>query len=572
MDKEKKFNFLAEESQQGFWVDSQELTQNTQRQTAKTETARKEEIANKLRAENERLLKEGQPEEKREMVIHGATLHCPYAQSEGKLKVTSNEILLQDRICATEGDGNNMINLKFSGVCNHPKWGDKKPACQSVINLSPWQNLGKTVIQEQRVLVKESYISCNPSPNTAVASPIPQVKSIMENKINTKSTYFLFLDSKTNAPIYNLKIYIKFSENKILNFTTNNSGYIEINSNIKGTYTLLNSKHPEITKEISNLYYKNFFNVVKYEKADISYLKKFTKKNTYKTKKGLLPFASVKIQSGDSLEIFTMKSQLGSNNRGDLLFRFNWGNPIKDTYYNFDFGTEGIIFKPLLNFFIGKLEERVTHIFYLTDEIKRSSLSQKILNSANIVRRNIWSKINMNNYNIINPKLINPKRSKLEFDCNYHTIVIHNSGNKLSTKVNEVEKLHIVENNWEDIGYHYIIGRKENGESNIYEGRPLIFKGSHAGGLNSGKLGVLVEGDFEHQWWDFDDDVEPEQLKLLEKLIGVLIKNIPTIKNLVGHSDVIGKSAEDTCPGEELYKYLPKLRSKFKLSNKIINS
>lgn len=178
MDKEKKFNFLAEESEQGFWGDSQELTQNTQRQTAKTETARKEEIANKLRAENERLLKEGQPEEKREMVIHGATLHCPYAQSEGKLKVTSNEILLQDRICATEGDGNNMINLKFSGVCNHPKWGDKKPACQSVINLSPWQNLGKTVIQEQRVLVKESYISCNPSPNTAVAKPIPTVNKI----------------------------------------------------------------------------------------------------------------------------------------------------------------------------------------------------------------------------------------------------------------------------------------------------------------------------------------------------------------------------------------------------------
>lgn len=178
MDKEKKFNFLAEESEQGFWGDSQELTQNTQRQTAKTETARKEEIANKLRADNERLLKEGQPEEKREMVIHGATLHCPYAQSEGKLKVTSNEILLQDRICATEGDGNNMINLKFSGVCNHPKWGDKKPACQSVINLSPWQNLGKTVIQEQRVLVKESYISCNPSPNTAVAKPIPTVNKI----------------------------------------------------------------------------------------------------------------------------------------------------------------------------------------------------------------------------------------------------------------------------------------------------------------------------------------------------------------------------------------------------------
>lgn len=178
MDKEKKFTFLAEEPEQGFWVDSKELTQSTQRQNEKTETARKEEIANKLRAENDKLLKEGLPEEKREMVIHGAILYCPYAQAEGKLKVTSNEILLQDRICATEGDGNNMINLQFPGLCNHPKWGDKKPACQSVINLTPWQNLGKTLVQEQRVLVKESYISCNPSPNTAVAKPIPTVEKI----------------------------------------------------------------------------------------------------------------------------------------------------------------------------------------------------------------------------------------------------------------------------------------------------------------------------------------------------------------------------------------------------------
>ncbi|CVK15607.1 protein of unknown function (DUF4280) [Apibacter mensalis] len=178
MDKEKKFTFLAEESEQGFWVDSKELTQSTQRQNEKTETAQKEEIANKLRAENDKLLKEGLPEEKREMVIHGAILYCPYAQAEGKLKVTSNEILLQDRICATEGDGNNMINLQFPGLCNHPKWGDKKPACQSVINLTPWQNLGKTLVQEQRVLVKESYISCNPSPNTAVAKPIPTVEKI----------------------------------------------------------------------------------------------------------------------------------------------------------------------------------------------------------------------------------------------------------------------------------------------------------------------------------------------------------------------------------------------------------
>ncbi len=107
------------------------------------------------------------------MVINGATLKCPYAQKEGTLKVTSNELKLQDQLWATEGDGCNMVNLQFPGVCNHPKWGSNKPACMGVINLSPWQNVGTTTVQEQKVLVKESYITCNPTPNAATAKPIP---------------------------------------------------------------------------------------------------------------------------------------------------------------------------------------------------------------------------------------------------------------------------------------------------------------------------------------------------------------------------------------------------------------
>jgi hypothetical protein len=107
----------------------------------------------RLREERDREENEDSPLEKRMMVIDGATLNCPYAQGEGKLKVTSNELSLQDQLWATEGDGNNMVNLQFPGVCNHPKWGDKKPPCMSVINLGPWQNVGTTIVQEQRVLV-----------------------------------------------------------------------------------------------------------------------------------------------------------------------------------------------------------------------------------------------------------------------------------------------------------------------------------------------------------------------------------------------------------------------------------
>jgi len=141
---------------------------------------------NQKRAERQRKDVEDSPSEKREVVMHGAKLKCEYAQGLGKLVVTSNELQLQDKLWATQGDGNNMINLQFKGTCGHPKWPAKNiqpPPCMSVIKLSPWEKLGETIVQDQKVLVKESCITCNPDFNTAKASAIPQVASI-ERKLN----------------------------------------------------------------------------------------------------------------------------------------------------------------------------------------------------------------------------------------------------------------------------------------------------------------------------------------------------------------------------------------------------
>lgn len=146
------------------------------------------------RAEKQKKANEDSPSEKREMVIHGATLKCPYAQAPGKLKVTSNEINLQDKLFATKGDGNNMVNLQFKGTCGHPKWPAQNtppPPCMSVIKLSPWQNLGTSIVQEQTVLVKESFITCDPVANVAVAKPIPKAASIKTSIENDKPTIVL---------------------------------------------------------------------------------------------------------------------------------------------------------------------------------------------------------------------------------------------------------------------------------------------------------------------------------------------------------------------------------------------
>lgn len=161
------------------------------------------------RAEKEKKSSEDSPAEKREMVLHGAELKCPYAQGPGELKVTSNEINLQDKIFATKGDGNNMVNLQFKGTCGHPKWPARNmspPPCMSVIKLSPWQNLGTSVIQEQTALVKESFINCDPEFNAASPSAIPQAASI-KSEIQTNDSpkildaYFVKWTSEKGTPV-----------------------------------------------------------------------------------------------------------------------------------------------------------------------------------------------------------------------------------------------------------------------------------------------------------------------------------------------------------------------------------
>jgi hypothetical protein len=112
--------------------------------------------------------------EGREMVINGAILNCPYAQMPGNLIVTSNSLKLQDQLWATEGDDENMANLQFPGICGHPKFANQTPPpCMAVINLiGGWQNVGTTIVQEQKVLIKNSYIMCDPTPNVRIMPPI----------------------------------------------------------------------------------------------------------------------------------------------------------------------------------------------------------------------------------------------------------------------------------------------------------------------------------------------------------------------------------------------------------------
>jgi hypothetical protein len=144
-----------------------------------------------------------------------------------------------------------------------------------------------------------------------------------------------------------------------------------------------------------------------------------------------------------------------------------------------------------------------------------------------------------------------------------HTIVIHHEGNNQSYDVQAVQRLHMWGRGWWDIGYHFIIGPP----GTIYEGRDIRVRGSHVDLKNTGRIGVLLLGDFEPGpvfsicgitiYKDIDDPGPTSQqvqsalslIRWLDYLYG--------IDEVVGHRDL----NETECPGQYCLIYIPRFNA-----------
>ncbi len=93
-------------------------------------------------------------------VCNGAIIKCPLCSNpQGKLLVTSTQILIQDKPWATEADKGKM-NLQFQGTCT--KFTNNPPPCIGVINVAQWQNVAEGVtVDGNAPLLEDSTIMCN---------------------------------------------------------------------------------------------------------------------------------------------------------------------------------------------------------------------------------------------------------------------------------------------------------------------------------------------------------------------------------------------------------------------------
>ncbi|XP_017785947.1 PREDICTED: peptidoglycan-recognition protein SC2-like [Nicrophorus vespilloides] len=127
-------------------------------------------------------------------------------------------------------------------------------------------------------------------------------------------------------------------------------------------------------------------------------------------------------------------------------------------------------------------------------------------------------------------------------------VVIHHSATpscttkaKCKGAVKGFQNYHIDQNEWNDIGYNFIIGE----DGNIYEGRGWGVTGAHAPPLNDKSIGICIIGTF------IDTLPNEKALHALRDLIaeGMKTNRISRSYGLVGHR----QTSATECPGKTFY-------------------
>lgn len=113
-------------------------------------------------------------------------------------------------------------------------------------------------------------------------------------------------------------------------------------------------------------------------------------------------------------------------------------------------------------------------------------------------------------------------------------IIIHCSASRTMVTAATIKKLHVEQNKWKDIGYHYVI----TPTGTIEFGRPESTAGAHAEGVNANSIGVCLGG--------LDDFPERQMIALVHCVRSLMTKHKLTTNSVFCHYEVDNKGK--TCP------------------------
>lgn len=114
--------------------------------------------------------------------------------------------------------------------------------------------------------------------------------------------------------------------------------------------------------------------------------------------------------------------------------------------------------------------------------------------------------------------------------------------------------------NFHDIGYHFLIA----GDGRVIEGRRAEYLGAHAGGANSGNIGIAMMGDF--------NKIKPTnaQIESLTHLVTFLSVKYKKDPNSKGFLEAHNHYTSTDCPGKHMMAILDSLRRKIDKEHEII--
>ena len=121
--------------------------------------------------------------ESQKFVNEKGKVKCKYcSEQETCLKVTSNDISLQDVPYVTNADKDGKVNFKFKGTCGHPSQQKPSgpPPCLSVVKLAEWKDYAEVHVNDDYALIVKSTIPCMISNEDIIITDSGQIAELAE--------------------------------------------------------------------------------------------------------------------------------------------------------------------------------------------------------------------------------------------------------------------------------------------------------------------------------------------------------------------------------------------------------
>lgn len=139
----------------------------------------------------------------------------------------------------------------------------------------------------------------------------------------------------------------------------------------------------------------------------------------------------------------------------------------------------------------------------------------------------------INVINTVRRKRPDAKRKLLQIT---HIVLHHTAWDKDATP-DDIAKIHIEQNGWRSIGYHFLISK----DGTIYQNKNYTDIGTHVRDFNTPSIGISCNGNFDNY------EPTPEQVNSVRWLLRKIQSDLGN-KIIIGHKEAPG--AATACPGK----------------------